>query len=103
MNEPVLTPSEQAAVRAYDEQSKREIEAAEHPPVRPDFLQELENALVEDSLDSIRFWQEDIGVLLAVREHWPEDPAIRDRVAFLVRMERYKIDNLREEIRNARH
>jgi hypothetical protein len=66
-------------------------------------MQELENALEEERLDSIRFWQEDIGVLLAVRDHWPEDQAIRDRVAFLVRMERYKIDNLREEIRNARY
>ena len=103
MNEPVLTPAEWKRVRAYDEQSKREIEAAEHPPVRPDFMQELEDALEEERLDSIHFWQEDIGVLLAVRDHWPEDPAIRDRVAFLVRMERYKIDNLREEIRNARH
>ena len=102
MSEPVLTSAEWNRVRAYNEQCKREIEAAGRPPVRPDFRKEREDAFEESRLDCMRFWQEDIAVLLAVREHWPDDQAIRDRVAFLVCMERYKIDTLREEIRNAR-
>ena len=45
-----LTLAEQESVRAYDEQSQREIEAESHPPVRRDILQELKMALENESI-----------------------------------------------------
>ncbi len=97
-----LSAEEKARVRAYDEQCRLEIEAENHPPARRDILQELKTASEAEALASIRYWMEDIGALLAVREKWPTDPAIRDRVNFLIRMAQYEIDNLMEEIQSER-
>lgn len=102
MSEPCLTPAEWERVRAYDEQTRKEMEAAEHPPTPPDAMKELREALEKSSLDCLRELQEDIAVLLRVREHWPNNQEIQDMTTHLITLHRGEIDTIREEIQNAR-
>jgi hypothetical protein len=105
MANPLLTAEEWAQVRAYDEQTRRELkalEAAQHPPTPPDTLKEWQDDIEESRLDCLRGLQEDIAVLISVRERWPEIPEIRDRVSYLITIHRSEIEELRKEIQNAR-
>jgi len=102
MPDSCLTPAEQERVHAYDERTRKEIEAAERPPTPPDAMKELQEALEGSRMDCLRDLQEDIAALILVRERWPDNPEIRDRSSFHITMDRYQIEELRKEIRNAR-
>jgi hypothetical protein len=100
----LMTREEWERVQAYDEWTRMEIEAleaAQHPPTPPDTMKELRNDLEESRLECLRELQEDIAVLIRVRECWPSIPEIQAQVFNLITLNRLKIDELREEIENA--
>lgn len=106
MANPLMTQEEWERVRAYDEWSRREIEAleaAQYPPTPPDTTKEWQDDLEESRLECLRELQEDIAVLIRVRECWPELPEIRDRVFNLIALNRIIIEELRKEIADGRN
>jgi len=101
MGNPCLTPAEWERVRAYDAMTRKRMDA-DRPTASPDTIKELRAAMEANDLDTLRELQSDIAVLIRVREHWPNIPEIRDMANYLIRMERYEIEDLHEEIRNAK-
>ena len=97
MSEPVLTPAEWKRVRAYDERCQQEIEAAERPPVRTDFVKELCNALETEAMEEIREIQEEIGVLMKCRETFPARESV-EHTNVLIWQLRYKIEENHHDI-----
>lgn len=105
MGSPLMTPEEWAQVWAYDERTRLEMKAmvaSQHSPTPPDTMKEWQDDLEESRIESLRDLQEEIAVLIRVRERWPEIPEIRDRVSDLITINRYEIQELRKEIQNAR-
>ena len=66
MSDPCLTSTEWKRVREYDEATQRQIEAENRSPIPPE--KNIFDLLREDRLEEMRFLQEDIAVLLAVRD-----------------------------------
>jgi hypothetical protein len=97
MNEPVLTPTEWERVRAYDEQCQQEIEAAGRPPVRPDFIKDLCDALEKEAMEDIKDLTTDIGVLLRCRETFKDRSSV-ENTNVLIWMLRYKIEGNHDDI-----
>jgi len=97
MSEPVLTPAEWKRVREYDERCQREIEAAERPPVRPDFVKELCDAMEKEALEEIREIQEEIGVLTKCRETFPARESVENTNVLIWQL-RYKMEENRDDI-----
>ena len=103
MSNACLTPAEQEMVRAYDERTRKAIATAEHPATLPDWVQDLHEALRKSRVDGLRDLQEDIAVLCAVRERFPDNSEIQARVRQIITLERWDIEALTDEIKNARH
>jgi hypothetical protein len=87
-----------AGSAAYDEMCREKDEAPEaFNPFR-----ELYQVFEEITLDSIRFYQEDIGALIKVREAFSESQEIQERVRDLINMESHSIEELRKDIEHDR-
>jgi hypothetical protein len=63
---------------------------------------ELYEVIENDNLDFIRQTQQDIALLIAVRERFPNETELQERIKALINVERQEIETLSEVIRNGR-
>jgi hypothetical protein len=63
---------------------------------------ELYEVIENDNLDFIRQTQQDIALLIAVRERFPNETELQERIKALIYVERQEIETLSEVIRNGR-
>ncbi len=82
----------------YDRMTAAQIAAMYQEPREIDQAAEIRAALIADNLEGLRFWSEDIGALVAVREAFPGNSRIRDLAGHLIRLEEREMDDLTEEI-----
>lgn len=92
----------EAGARAYDEICRREIAAQDETSETVDPFKELYLAFEDMTLETIRFYQEDIGALVKVRETFIHSQEIRELVRDLINMETLTIEDLKKEIENGR-
>ncbi len=86
------------AAAEYDRMTCRQIAERNRGPKEIDQEAEIRAALIASNLEGIRFWSEDIGALVAVREAFPGNNRIRDLAGHLIRLEEREMDDLTEEI-----
>ena len=84
----------------YDRRIDQELQSRETKPADP--TDELYRAFEEDTLQAIRFYAEDIGLLLAIRERFRDRDEIRQMVRHLINLERHEIDILKEDMEDER-
>jgi K+/H+ antiporter YhaU regulatory subunit KhtT len=63
---------------------------------------ELKGIVEKDNLEFIRQAQEDIALLITVRERFPNETELQERIKALISLERQEIETLSGEIRNGR-
>ena len=88
------------AAAEYDRRIDDELHARETRPTDP--IDELYRTLEEDTLEAIRFYSGDIGLLLAIREQFRDRYEIREMVRHMVNLERHEIETLREDMERER-
>lgn len=88
----------QAGAAAYDRMTARQIAERDRQPEEIDQAAEIRAAMIAGNLEGLRFWSEDIGALIAVREAFPGNNRIRDLAGHLIRLEEREMDDLTEEI-----
>ncbi|NPU86559.1 MAG: hypothetical protein HPY65_18960 [Syntrophaceae bacterium] len=82
----------------YDCMTARQIAERNRRPQKIDQAAEIQSALIVGNLDAIRFWQEDIGALVAVREGFPRNERLHDMTKHLIRLEMKEIEDLTMEV-----
>ena len=100
-SDPVLTLAERERVRVYDERCQRQIEATQRPPIRPDFIQDLCEALEDEALDQIREIQEEIGTLMQCRETFKERASVEPTDVLIWQL-RYKMEENHRDVQRWR-
>ena len=99
-----LTPKERMRAEAYEAMTARQLaEDAKQIDLSAPSISELYRTMETEDLAAIRELHQDIGVLRAVKERWPEDDWIRQMTDYLIRTDLYQIENLMEDIRHGRN
>ena len=100
----VLTPKERLRVEAYEALTARQLaEDAKQIDLSAPNVADIYRMMEAQDLAEIRELHQDIGVLRAVKERWPEDDWIRQMTDYLIRTDLYQIENLMEDIRHGRN
>lgn len=89
-----------AGAAAYDRRVGDELRAAGARPADP--TDELYRSLENETLEAIRFYTEDVGLLMALRERFREYYEIREMVRHLINLEKHEIEILKREIESER-
>ena len=99
----VLTAEEQKRVEAYDAMTAQQIQAAnsQTDPSAPDVV-ELYRVMEAADLDAIADLHRDIGVLRSVRERFAGDDWIEQMTAYLIKVDRFMIENIMQEVADQR-
>jgi hypothetical protein len=80
---------------AYDESCKEEPEQREP---RGNHLVELYQAFEQEDLDQLAFLNDEITVMVKLRETFPDDDAIRQWCEYFIRIHNFEIQKIKEEI-----
>ena len=93
----------EAAVSDYDDRTDKQIEADRLKAEQiekgsSDFLGELQAAFDDEDMAQIQDLQADIAILISVRETWPLDGAMQERIKNIISIETEMIRKTYEEI-----
>jgi len=89
-----------AGAAEYDRRIDDELRARGAKPADP--FVELYRALEDETLEAIRFYTQDIGFMLKLREAFASDARIREWARHLVNLMKHEIQTLTEEVIRAR-
>ncbi len=98
-----LTRTEQKRVEAYDVLSAQQIEAANRQTdLSAPNMVELYRIMHAADMDAIAELHRDIGVLRSVRERFAGDDWIEQMTAYLIKVDRFMIENILQEVEDQR-
>ena len=99
----VLTRTEQNRVKAYDAMTAQQIQAVNKQTdlSAPD-VAELYRIMEAADLEAIAELHRDIGVLRSVRERFAGDDWIEQMTVYLIKVDRFMIENIMQEVEDQR-
>lgn len=91
---------EEAGAAEYDRITERQIaeRAISTLVEKPDPAEDIMEALLNANREGLRFWSEDIGFLVKIREAFRGNSRVRDLVRHLINLETAESETLAEEI-----